>query len=416
MAIEKNKLKLLITEINTIFEQIMPDSDEKTKDWITHNVLGPAIEEIKTLINDSRPPVIYIIGRSGHGKSSLINALSGKKVAEVGDVRPTTYESTLYNIIFEETYSEWDIIDSRGFFESTTPDGAVYKNAKEYLSLDIKKRKPDVILHVLSATELRSMQNDMMFFNDLMGDLISNCGVKPPSLIIANKVDLLGNPKEFPPEKYPAKSGLIKDSLDYLATEIFKKPFYNIDSSITIKGLKSDNNNYVGIIPVCSLSTELWNINTLSNFLGEYLPECAQLLYYQAQRNKFLLKKISDRLIKRISSIAGIIGSSPIPISDIIILTPLQILLIAIIGGLSCRNLSKETAFEFFSAAGLNIGASFGSRYAAQQLLKIVPFAGWALSGIVAAASTYGIGKSAELYFFNNEIKNPMVFAKKYEE
>jgi len=50
--------------------------------------LGAAIGEIEALIEESRPPFFYLLGRSGHGKSSLLNALAGRDVVEVGHVRP----------------------------------------------------------------------------------------------------------------------------------------------------------------------------------------------------------------------------------------------------------------------------------------------------------------------------------------
>ncbi len=78
----------------------------------------------------------------------------------------------------------------------------------------------------------------------------------------------------------------------------------------------------------------------------------------------------------------------------------MQLLMIAIIGGLSCREFNKETAYEFLAAAGINIGAAFGFRTAAHQLIKLIPIAGWIGSGAIAASGTYAIGKSAEAISF----------------
>ena len=40
-----------------------------------------------------------------------------------------------------------------------------------------------------------------------------------------------------------------------------------------------------------------------------------------------------------------------------------------------------------------------------QQLVKLVPLAGVAISGAIAGAGTYAIGKSAETYFFSGVIR-----------
>ena len=115
---------------------------------------------------------------------------------------------------------------------------------------------------------------------------------------------------------------------------------------------------------------------TLSDYIGFRLPREAQLDFFQAQKRKEQLKRLSTSLIKRFAAIASGMGASPIPMSDMAILTPLQLMMITIIGGLSCREFSRETAREFFSAAGLNVAVGYGFRLLAQQLLKMIPFLG----------------------------------------
>ena len=124
---------------------------------------------------------------------------------------------------------------------------------------------------------------------------------------------------------------------------------------------------------------------------------------------------MAEGIINKFATIAGSIGLAPVPIADILILTPLQLLLIAIIGGLSCEELSLGTARKFLAACGLATGAGVALRLVAQQLLKLVPFLGTACSGAVAASGTFAIGKSAEAYFFSGEIRKPEEFKDTYK-
>jgi uncharacterized protein (DUF697 family) len=87
-------------------------------------------------------------------------------------------------------------------------------------------------------------------------------------------------------------------------------------------------------------------------------------------------------------------------------------LMITVIGGLSCRSLEKSTAIEFLSAAGINVGVGFIFRTIARQLVKIMPGFGSAISATIAYAGTYSIGKAAEAYFFEGAIVNPAKFEK----
>lgn len=418
MAIDKSKARIVLEEIENIFETVAV-GNEDVKKFLKDNIMGPALEEIRKLVEESRPPIIYLIGRSGHGKSSLINALANKRVANVGDIKPTTPESVKHLITFEGRYSNWIVIDSRGLFETTTPEGAKKVNVTEMVKDDIKKYKPDIILHVISAPEVRNLANDLEVFSRIMEEVKKEFGVEIPTIIIINKVDILGNPREWPPESFSKKAGLIFDCVSYITNDFLKLSDNEKESiSSNLYGFKIISNKYPyrAVIPVCSLENDHWNVDNLSYFIGNELPEVAQLEFFQAQRRQELLKKVSNNIIKRFSQIAGGVGASPIPISDIVVLTPLQLLLISIIGSLSCRELSLDTAKEYLTAAGITIGTGAGIRYFTQQVVKLVPVAGWAISGAIAGLSTYTIGKAAETYFFTGEIRKPENFKDAWEK
>lgn len=411
MAIDKNKTKQLIDDIDALFEVVSKPLPKEARDFIKDTLMGEVFDEVRKLIEESRPPVLFLVGRSGHGKSSLLNALANRKVAEVGDIKPTTIESIPYEIHFPDRYATWSVIDTRGIFETTKPDGALDEDASQVLEKDIIKYKPDIIIHVINATEARNLSNDLKVLKDIKNKLKKETGVETPTIIVMNKIDTLGNPRDWPPEESGKKAALIKESLDYMTKDVLQSiEFKKIDLNIGIKGYSIYDSEYLGVIPVSSLEDDLWNIDTLSDFIGEQLPDEAIIDYYQAQNRKKQLKRLSTSLINRFSAIAGTIGASPVPIADIVVLTPLQLLMISIIGGLSCREFTKETAYEFLAAAGLNVGVAFGLRTAAHQLLKLIPVAGWAGSGAIAASGTYAIGKSAETYFFSGKIKKPEEF------
>ena len=70
------------------------------------------------------------------------------------------------SIEFPEVHAAWEVIDSRGIFEATRPDGAPGRNAVEQVQEDMLKHKPDVILHAVAARETRSMSEDMRVGKD----------------------------------------------------------------------------------------------------------------------------------------------------------------------------------------------------------------------------------------------------------
>lgn len=414
MAVDKSKTRDLIKGINAAFDVAASRLPKETREWVKQNIIGRAFSEIEKLVEESRPPVLYVMGRSGHGKSSLINALAGRKVAEVGDIKPQTIGADPYYISFPEFYAEWEIIDSRGIFETTTPEGAPRKNALAQVKEDIRKHRPDVVLHVIAAPETRTLANDFKAFAEVQKVMREGLGTPAPSIMVVSKVDIIGNPRDWPIEKHANKAGLVKELLDYLTNDVLQRSREKIDLNSAIKGYILEGGDYVGIIPVCVRDSDEWNVDTLSYFIGEYLPESALLDFAQAQQRKGSLQRVSSSIIRRFSGIGAGIGIAPIPIADIAVLTPLQLLLVALVGGLSCRPFSLDSVSEFVAASGVNVGAAFGARQLARQLVKLVPGVGLPASAAIAGATTFGIGKSAEAYFFHGEVRKPATFVREW--
>lgn len=405
MAIDKSKTRDLINGINTAFDEATSKLSEERREWLKENIMSAAFGELEKLIMESRPPVLYVMGRSGHGKSSLINALAGRKVADVDDIKPCTIGADPYYISFPEFYAEWEIIDSRGIFETTTPEGAPQKDALAQVKEDIRKHRPDVILHVIAAPETRTLQNDFKAFAEVQKVAKKGLGAHVPSIMVVSKVDVIGNPRDWPIEEHANKAGLVKELLDYVTNDVLECPREKIDLNSSIKGYILTGGDYAGIVPVCVRESDEWNVDTLFSLMGERLPESARLDFYQAQQRKELLRQFSTSITKRFSTIAGGIGMAPFPIADIAVLTPLQLLMVALIAGLSCRPFSVNSVAEFTAATGVTIGTAIGVRELARQLVKFVPIVGLPVSGAIAGATTLGIGKSAEAYFFQGEIK-----------
>ena len=194
----------------------------EAKGYIKKMVMGPAFEEIGSLITNSRPPVLMLIGRSGHGKSSVINALANKTVAAVNGVKPCTPYSEQYEIAFTERFAAWTVIDTRGILESTTPQGGLLGDAVDILKHDVREYRPDVIMHVISMPEIRALANDLRVFKEIMGEIKSATGAEIPTMVVLNKADTFGRPGAWPPEEHAGKAALIAEALDYMAGEVLQ--------------------------------------------------------------------------------------------------------------------------------------------------------------------------------------------------
>ena len=109
--------------------------------------------------------------------------------------------------------------------------------------------------------------------------------------------------------------------------------------------------------------------------------------------------EIAALLTRSTTAICTAIGAQPIPLADFPILTSLQVAMVAGIVHATGREWGVRLARDFLAALGVNIGVGFLLREGARAAVKLVPIWGNVISGAVAGAGTYAIGRAASAYF-----------------
>jgi uncharacterized protein (DUF697 family) len=141
------------------------------------------------------------------------------------------------------------------------------------------------------------------------------------------------------------------------------------------------------------------NIDLLSEIIARELPEEAQVETARIFRAKKVQLEIAQRLLRSLTTVCAAVGVQPIPLADFPVLTALQFAMVTGIMHISGRELGLKAAVEFFGALGLNIGVGMVFREGARAAVKLIPGWGNAISGGVAAAGTYAVGRAAIAYF-----------------
>ncbi|MFV0415994.1 MAG: YcjF family protein [Chthoniobacterales bacterium] len=138
-----------------------------------------------------------------------------------------------------------------------------------------------------------------------------------------------------------------------------------------------------------------------SEAICDLLPNQARLQFARLSGSPAGRERVAHTLLKSFAGITGIIAVQPIPLADMPVLTSLQSLMVLMIAGASGRRINARTVGEFISALGINVGAGLILREGARNIAKFVPIGGNAVSGFIAGAGTYGIGKAAIAYFIH---------------
>src|SRR3984957_3596550 len=103
------------------------------------------IATLRTVMLEKRPPALVLVGRRGAGKSSLVNALFGARVAGLGHVTAQTGRGRWVNFTTEGGPAS--ILDPRGVQGGAAPaeaDEAAIPT--ESIALELRKKAPDAVL------------------------------------------------------------------------------------------------------------------------------------------------------------------------------------------------------------------------------------------------------------------------------
>ena len=361
------------------------------------------ISHLRALLLEQRSPNLVLVGRRGAGKSSLINALFGARVAEVGHVKAQTGQGRWFDVQGE--LGSLSILDTRGIQEGSRPEEADSADTPlDSILAEVRRKAPDALLFLIKASEVDSaIDADLEVLAQLASAVEQAHGVRPPLIGVATHCDLL-EPKRtdlhLPEAQDPAELQEKLRHVEAVERQLREKLRSRAElrgELVTVLGVST----YLSWRPDGSIrSDERWRLGELAQVLFRELPEQGRLVLARVTRVRSLQEELATTLTRAMASLCMGVAVVPIPVADIIPITSAQLSLIAGIGWISGRQLDLKASGEFLTALGVNVGAAFALREAARALVKFVfPGAGNVVSGAVAFAGTLAIGTAARAYF-----------------
>ena len=347
--------------------ELLKDSVDASTGEVTYSEY-----ESKKNINKEKVNII-VAGKTGVGKSSLINYIFGKEVAKVGDGQPVTQEIQEYD--FEN--DNITLFDTKGIeakdYEKTLD------NIKKYLELkqDSPDENDDIHIAWLCISE--------------RGDRVEEADRELLKILSEAGIPVIG---------------------------VFTKRESKRESSFVNKVVE-DNllPEAKAIVRVRSITEEVEIEDNLVELKPKGAEELLEETYkYMSEGRRNAIKKAQTAVLKdRIEAMskeadvltnwyaagAAAIGATPLPFADSLALAALQTKMVVDINTVYRVDAGTHTFTDIAAALITITGVAQVGKLAA-GLLKVIPVIGWTANAGVAAGITKGIGFGYSEYLKNN--------------
>jgi predicted GTPase len=399
MAESEDALKALARAIARIEELLERLPLEVAKD------LRARIATLRTVLLEKRPPALVLVGRRGAGKSSVVNALFGAKVAELGHVTAQTGRGRWYE--YERGGGAMSILDTRGLQEGSTPAEAdPAGSALESSALELRAKAPDVVVFVVKASDVDSaIDADLDALEHVYEEVRRAHRAEPPLVAVVTHCDQL-EPKatRLPPrgvydaanEDAAEKMRHVASAERAVANKLDGRPRLR-DRRAAVLGVSV----YMSWRPDGGLrADERWRTEELAITLFRHLPDAGRAELARATQARAVQEELATTLTKATAAICAGIAAAPIPLADMVPLTTMQAGLVAGIAWIGGRSIDRRGTSEFLTGLGANAAPTFALREAFRALMKLIaPGGGPVISATIAFTGTMAIGAAARAYF-----------------
>jgi uncharacterized protein (DUF697 family) len=309
--------------------------------------------------SDEHLPTLWLLGKTGAGKSSLIRALTGLDRIEVGSgFRPCTLTSAQYR--FPPETPVLAFMDTRGLAEAdydASEDIANCEAASHALIVVMKAEDPEQsqVLRALKQIRRSGKVRDLLLVHTGIQQL--QAGDERQRCIRHNQQQVEA----------------IWGEVDSVAVD------------------------FVG------LDGQPYGLAALTEKLGERLPIITELFNDRGHAN--VEEQNFQQLKREIMWYAGAAGATDaVPALGLVSVPALQLKMLHSLANRYGLVWSKRLLAEFGTAMGAGFGLQYASRLGLRQLVKLIPVYGQTVGGASAAVASYGytyaLGRAACLYFY----------------
>jgi uncharacterized protein (DUF697 family)/predicted GTPase len=332
-------------------------------------------------------PVIWLLGKTGSGKTSIVAALTKFPQAEIGPgYKPCTARSYIYDWPSEAPVLRF--LDTRGLGEvgyDPAPDIAYAQQHAHVLLVTMKLTDPvqDEVVSVVQSVRHRVLGFPVIVAQTTLHNLYPHGAA---------------HPAEYP------YSGTDSDDGNRVAPPQLRKALRY--QRCLLKGLTGPAPTFVPLDftpPEDDYKPPGFGLEALTNALERAgISVLQQLEGELADRQNHEIADKAHPLILGYAAAAAASGAVPIPVIGIAGLAPTIGLLLRALAVRYGVEWDRVRLAEFAGAIGTGALVAFGFQYGIRELMKLIPvageLAGAALNAAAASALVYALGCAACVY------------------
>ena len=344
-------------------------------------------EELSTALQQARErqplPVIWLIGKTQAGKTSIIRALTGSDAAEIGNgFQPCTRTSRFYDFPAEAPVVRF--LDTRGLGEVAydPAEDMCYCESQAHLVLGVMKAadiRQDQIFGVLRAVRQRHPEWPVLIAQTGLHELYPRGD--------EHRLPYPYDQKPLPPQVPNDLARALSEQRQRLGRLPGSGPVRWVPVDLTLPEDGWEPANY-GLDALWAAVEAISSLRLQSLLRGDAEVQDA---YARAAHPHIVGHAVT----------AGGLGA--LPLVEMIGVPAVQAKPLHVLPKLYGQSWDKRSVTEFLGLLGVGVGVGYLARMLGRQVTKLVPIWGQTVGAMWGAtansASTYALGKAATYYF-----------------